>query len=51
MHKDAPHLDGEYAAFGKITKGIEVVDKIASVETNFVDSPIEPQIIESIRRI
>ena len=51
MHQDAPHLDGEYAAFGKITKGIEVVDKIANVETNFVDSPIEPQIIESIRRI
>ena len=51
MHKAAPHLDGEYAAFGKVTKGIEVVDKIASVKTNFVDSPIEPQVIESIRVI
>lgn len=51
MHKNAPHLDGEYAAFGKITKGIEVVDKIASVKTNFVDSPVEPQVIESIRVI
>lgn len=49
MHQDAPHLDGEYAAFGKITKGIEVVDKIASVKTNFVDSPIDAQVIESIR--
>lgn len=51
MHEDAPHLDGEYAAFGKITKGIEVVDKIASVKTNFVDSPTEPQVIDSIRVI
>lgn len=51
MHQAAPHLDGEYAAFGKIVKGIEVVDKIAAVKTNFVDSPIEPQIIESIRII
>lgn len=49
MHQDAPHLDGQYAAFGKITKGIEVVDKIADVKTNFVDSPLEPQVIESIR--
>ncbi len=49
MHQDAPHLDGQYAAFGKITKGIEVVDKIAGVKTNFVDSPLEPQVIESIR--
>lgn len=51
MHQEAPHLDGEYAAFGKITKGIEVVDKIASVDTNFMDAPIEPQVIESIRVI
>ncbi len=51
MHQNAPHLDGQYAAFGKITKGIEVVDKIAAVKTNFVDSPLEPQVIESIRVI
>lgn len=51
MHEAAPHLDGQYAAFGKVTKGIEVVDKIASVKTNFVDSPLEPQVIESIRVI
>lgn len=49
MHKDSPHLDGQYAAFGKITEGIEVVDKIAGVKTDYQDCPIEPQIIESIR--
>lgn len=49
MHKDAPHLDGQYAAFGKITKGIEVVDKIASVKTNFRDKPKTPQVMKTIR--
>ena len=48
MHRDSPHLDGQYAAFGKITEGIEVVDKIASVRTDYQDCPIEPQVIESI---
>lgn len=48
MHKDAPHLDGQYAAFGKVTEGIEVVDKIASVRTDFRDKPLSPVIIESI---
>ena len=51
MHKDAPHLDGEYAAFGKVTSGIEVVDKIASVATNYMDKPLKPVIIESIEEI
>lgn len=51
MHEAAPHLDGQYAAFGKVTKGLDVVDKIASVKTNFVDTPLEPQVIESIRII
>ena len=51
MHKDAPHLDGEYAAFGKVTSGIEVVDKIASVATNYMDKPLQPVIIESIEEI
>lgn len=51
MHKDAPHLDGEYAAFGKVTSGIEVVDKIASVATNYMDKPLKPVIIESIEVI
>lgn len=49
MHADAPHLDGQYAAFGKITEGIEVVDKIAAVDTDYQDCPLEPQIIESIK--
>lgn len=49
MHKNAPHLDGQYAAFGKITKGIEVVDKIASVKTDFRDKPKTPQVMKTIR--
>lgn len=49
MHQNAPHLDGKYAAFGKVTEGMDVVDRIASVKTNFTDAPIEPQVIESIR--
>lgn len=49
MHKDSPHLDGQYAAFGKITEGIEVVDKIATTPTDYQDCPIEAQVIESIK--
>lgn len=41
MHKDSPHLDGQYAAFGKVTSGIEVVDWIASQSTNRQDRPLE----------
>ena len=48
MHEDAPHLDGQYAAFGKVIEGIEVVDEIASVSTNFSDNPITPQIMKSV---
>lgn len=51
MHDDAPHLDGEYAAFGKVTKGLDVIDKIAAAETDYTDAPIEPQVIETIRII
>ena len=51
MHEDAPHLDGHYAAFGKITKGIEVVDEIASVRTDFRDKPLEEQRIRTIELI
>ena len=46
MHENSPHLDGQYAAFGKIIKGIEVVDKIASVKTDYNDRPYEDQVIE-----
>ena len=46
MHRDAPHLDGQYAAFGKVIEGIEVVDKVASVKTDYNDKPLEPVVIE-----
>ena len=48
MHQAAPHLDGQYAAFGKVVKGIEVVDAIASVPTNYFDAPLQKVIIKSI---
>ena len=48
MHKDAPHLDGAYAAFGKITEGLDVIDKIAKVPTDFRDRPLEDQVIATI---
>ncbi len=48
MHADAPHLDGQYAAFGKVVEGIEVVDEIASVKTDYNDMPKTPQVIKSI---
>ena len=43
MHKTSPHLDGEYAAFGKVTEGMDVVEKIANVETDFRDKPLKDQ--------
>ena len=48
MHADAKHLDGQYAAFGKVTAGLEVVDAIAGVKTNMQDRPLEEQKIASI---
>ena len=48
MHENAPHLDGQYAAFGKVTSGMEVVDAIAAVRTNAQDRPLEEQKIASI---
>ena len=48
MHENAPHLDGQYAAFGKVTSGLDVVDAIAGVKTNYQDRPIEEQKIASI---
>ena len=47
MHKDSPHLDGQYAAFGKVIEGLEVVDKIATTQTNHMDMPLTPVVIES----
>lgn len=48
MHADAPSLDGKYAAFGRVVEGMEVVDKIAAVRTNFMDKPLERVTIEKI---
>lgn len=45
MHKDAPHLDGQYAAFGKVTDGMDTVNAIAEIETDYSDAPLEPQMI------
>ncbi len=49
MVADAPHLDGGYAAFGKITEGMEEAQKIVSVPTDYADKPIEDVVIKSIR--
>lgn len=48
MHADSPHLDGQYAAFGKVTSGLDVVDAIATVQTDFQDRPLTEQKIASI---
>ena len=48
MHEAAPHLDGQYAAFGKVIEGLDVVDEIASVETGFQDVPVEKVIMEKV---
>ena len=48
MHKNSSHLDGQYAAFGKITEGIEVVDEIASVKTDWSDKPKTPQTMKKV---
>ena len=48
MHKDAPHLDGQYAAFGKLTDGFDVLDRIAGVAINFNDKPLKEQKMKSV---
>ncbi|MBO4824606.1 peptidyl-prolyl cis-trans isomerase B (cyclophilin B) [Lachnospiraceae bacterium YSD2013] len=48
MHKNSPHLDGSYAAFGKIIEGMEVVNKIAETKTDWSDRPMEDQVMESV---
>lgn len=48
MHETSPHLDGQYAAFGKVIEGQEVVDKIAVVDTDYSDRPMTPQVMKSV---
>ena len=48
MHKASPHLDGSYAAFGKVTEGMDVVNKIADVQTDYSDRPLQEQKIKSM---
>lgn len=51
MHKDSPHLDGQYAAFGKVVDNFDIVGKIADVKTDFRDKPVEDVVIESVEVI
>lgn len=48
MHKNSPHLDGDYAAFGKIIEGMDIINKIAEVKTNYMDRPLEDQVMETV---
>ena len=48
MHKTSPHLDGQYAAFGKLTEGVEVVNKIAETRTDYNDRPLQEQKMKSV---
>ena len=48
MHEDAPHLDGAYAAFGKLTEGFDVLDEIANVRTDYNDKPRIPQVMKKV---
>ena len=48
MHKDAPHLDGSYAAFGRVVEGLDVVDEIATCETDYSDRPRLPQVMKRV---
>lgn len=48
MHKTSPHLDGSYAAFGKVIEGMDVVNRIATVPTDWSDRPAHPQVMKSV---
>lgn len=50
MHQDAPHLDGQYAAFGKVVEGMDVVDEIASTPVDFNDKPRTPQVMKKVTK-
>ena len=51
VHKDSPHLDGQYAAFGRVVSGMDVVDEIAEAPTDRSDRPLTPQVIKTIRTV
>ena len=48
MHQDSPHLDGSYAAFGRVTSGMDVVDEIASTDVDYMDKPLVPQVMKRV---
>lgn len=48
MHKNSPHLNGSYAAFGKVTEGMEIINKIADTVTDYSDRPVEPQVMKTV---
>lgn len=48
MHKNAPHLDGQYAAFGKVIEGMDAVNEIAECDTDYSDKPLDPQVIKKM---
>ena len=48
MHKTSPHLDGQYAAFGQVIEGMDVVNKLAEVATDYSDAPLEKQVMKSV---
>ena len=48
MHKTSPHLDGQYAAFGKVIEGMDVVNRIAETATDYSDRPLENQVMQSV---
>lgn len=48
MHEDAPHLDGQYAAFGKVIDGMDAVDEIAETEVNYMDKPVKDQVMKKV---
>lgn len=48
MHEDSPHLDGQYAAFGKVTEGMDVVDAIAQCKTDYMDKPLEDKVMNTV---
>lgn len=48
MHEDSPHLDGQYAAFGKVTEGMDVVDAIAQCKTDYMDKPLEEKVMNTV---